>query len=351
MAAASWKVARWLPCSHKRMNLDPLQLLQELVSAPGPAGQEEAIRDVVLGHVERLGLSSRVDAKGNLLVGPEKARIVVTAHLDEIAMIVRQINPDGRIHVGPLGGLFPWKLGEGPVQLLTKEPLDGILSFGSIHTEDARSPIRRAAESGLKWEQASVFTGRTAGELAEKGVRPGTRVVVHPSRRKLFAFGDFVASYFLDDRADLAAWLLALQAVGPGEVLFAATAAEEVGGEGALYLLNSVQPEICIALELGPDVPDAPLTLDSRSTVWVQDSYSTMKADDIDLVASLADVQFQALSRGGSDASCAASHGHCARPFTLGLPMGNSHGYEYIHRDSIKALAELTVKLTQSLSK
>ena len=42
----------------------------------------------------------------------------------------------------------------------------------------------------------------------------------------------------------------------------------------------------------------------------------------------------QYLSRGGSDASCAASKGLTARPVTLGLPVENSHGYEIMHRDA-----------------
>lgn len=330
------------------MALDPLTILQELVSLPGPAGQEQLVRDAVARHVAALGLHSRVDAKGNLLVGRAEARIVVTAHLDEIGMIVRGVEPDGHLIVGPLGGLLPWKLGEGPVQIQCTEPLDGVVSFGSIHTEDERSSIRQAGKDGLQWKHARVLTGLSESELISKGVRVGTRVAVHPSRRSLLHLGDLIAGYFLDDRADLVAWLLALEELGDSDLLFAATAAEEVGGEGALYLLNSVRPEICIALELGPNVPDAPVAIDARPTVWVQDGYSTMAADDIELVATLGDVQFQALSRGGSDASCAASHGHCARPFTLGLAMENSHGFEIIHRDSIAALAQLTVKLVRA---
>jgi hypothetical protein len=43
-------------------------------------------------------------------------------------------------------------------------------------------------------------------------VRPGSRVVLARERRKLWSLGkngELVASYFLDDRADLVAWLLA----------------------------------------------------------------------------------------------------------------------------------------------
>jgi putative aminopeptidase FrvX len=60
-------------------------------------------------------------------------------------------------------------------------------------------------------------------------------------------------------------------------------------------------------------------------------------------------LQFQALSRGGSDASCAASHGLCGRPITLGLPMQNSHGYEIMHPGAMSELARLLVALIDRL--
>jgi putative aminopeptidase FrvX len=168
--------------------------------------------------------------------------------------------------------------------------------------------------------------------------------------------GDHLAGYFLDDRADLVSWLLALEGLGAQDgVLFAATSAEEVGGEGAQYLLHELRPEICIALELAPIVPDAPSNLSAAPSVWANDGYAASAAADIDLVAQVGsevglELQFQAFSRGGSDASCAASKGLCARPFTLGLPMENSHGFEIMHKDAMTQLAALTVALVNRLT-
>jgi putative aminopeptidase FrvX len=308
-----------------------------------------------------LGYQTATDGKGNLLAftasTSELPRAVVTAHLDEIAMIVSRVEPDGNLKVRSLGGLFPWKIGEGPVKIMARGgDLDGVLSFGSIHTASPNSTVRQADNASVSWEMSKVFTGRTADDLARNGVRPGTRVVVSPSRRHLLHMGDHVAGFFLDDRADLVAMLVAMEELREAnlDVLFAATAAEEVGGEGALYLLQEIRPEICIALELGPSVPDAPVRIDANPTVWVTDSYSTTSAADLDIIAEVGEslkmsLQFQALSRGGSDASCAASHGHCARPITLGLPMENSHGFEIMHRNAPKHLAKLTSALLKRL--
>ncbi len=326
--------------------MSAIDLLRDLISRLGPPGQEGEVAEYLIEAVTKLGLSATIDPKGNIGVplGPDP-KVVVTAHMDEIAMLVTQVLSDGSLKVAPLGGLYPWKLGEGLVTILNDGRWNGVLSFGSIHTEVPNV----AKESGPSWSETRVLTGRTASELQDAGIGPGTRVV--SAQRKVHQVGNLIASRFLDDRADLVSWLLALEQLKGRDlpVLFAATTSEEVGGEGAQYLMHRLQPDVCIALELGPNVPDAPVEINSVPSLWVSDSYSAMSPADIELVRSCGPVQLQALSRGGSDASCAASRGLCARPITLGLPMENSHGFEVMHPEAMTALAHLTCNLINKL--
>jgi putative aminopeptidase FrvX/uncharacterized membrane protein len=294
-----------------------------------------------------LGRLATLAGEGGAAEGP--IRELVAQAFEIVVHVTRWA--DGAIRVRALGGLYPWKIGEGPVQLLVEEPIPGVLSVGSIHTETPLSPAVQAKETSLTWSMVRVRTGLPLADLLSNGVRPGTRVVLAPDRRRLFPMGDLVAGPFLDDRADVVAMLRAMESIDSPEVVFIATVAEEVGGHGALWALQSIQPEICIALELSPIVPDAPILLSATPALWVTDSYANMPVADIDLVADLGlAVQYQALGRGGSDASCAASEGLVARPFTLGIPMENSHGFEIMHRDGPEALAALTVALINRLT-
>ncbi|MES2464875.1 MAG: M20/M25/M40 family metallo-hydrolase [Armatimonadota bacterium] len=352
---------------------DSISLLSSLVALPGPPGQEAAVRDFVAQQLSVLGCRHETDAKGNLRTGlpgyplPQKPRIVVTAHLDEIALLVSAVLADGSLLVQPLGGAFPWKWGEGPVAILARGEslMPGVLSFGSIHTLSPASAIQQSREGhALTWEMATVKTGLSEADLIEKGVRPGSRVVIAPSRRTLTEIGngELICSYFLDDRADVVSWLLALEMLSGenltngGDILFVASASEEVGGEGALFLMQDIRPDICVALEIGPSTPDAPVTISATPTVWVTDSYSTMSPTDLDLLEKAAEssgigpLQWQAMTRGGSDASCAASHGLCARPVTLAFPAENSHGFEIMHRDAPETLARLLVAYLRAVS-
>ncbi len=348
--------------------MDSLDLVRELVAIAGPPGQEGQVREAVAAHAQRLGCVHETDARGNLLLSlpgagrlPDAPEIVVMAHLDEIALLVTRVEGDGRLVVTNLGGLYPWKWGEGPVQILgSGEALTGILSFGSVHTNDPGSGAAQARERALTWSDARIFTGLSVGKLAALGVRVGTRVVLHLSRRTVTEIGEYVAAPFLDDRADLAAMLAALEQIGETSddwrerVVFAATVAEEVGGHGALWLLRQRPAAVGIALEIGPRVPESLFPLDDQPTVWVNDSYSAMQAGDIELVAKAAAgigqrPHFQALSRGGSDASCAASHGLVARPITLAFAAENSHGCEIMHRNAVPNLASLLLATLRAL--
>ncbi len=346
-------------------------MLADLVALPGPPGQENAVADWVAECAKALGFTLQTDAKNNRFVflgddKPGPPDVVVTAHLDEIALMVTRVAEDGVLSVSALGGAHPWKWGEGPVEILASGGafVPGVLGFGGIHTSHPASVIQQARNGNVpSWDMARIVTGLTGAELAEKGVRPGSRVCLARSRRTLFPIGgDLIGSYFLDDRADIVAWLLALQTLKENSlpanfrVCFAVTTSEEVGGEGALFLLRNLGgPPVCVALEIGPTTPDDPFPIDANPTVWVSDGYSTMRPDDLDLVADAAkdaglSPHFHALSRGGSDASCSASQGLCARPITLAFGADNSHGFEIMHQAAPENLARLLVTVLRKLS-
>ena len=93
---------------------------------------------------------------------------------------------------------------------------------------------------------------------------------------------------------------------------------------------------------------------DSTVSVASTDGFAPTNPSDIALVHKAArtaktGLQLQALSRGGSDASCAAAQGLCARPITLAFPCENTHGFEIMHKEAIDRLMALTVEVLRLL--
>jgi len=344
------------------------KIIKDLVAIPAPAGEEALAINYIAAQIREMGYTAHIDAKGNVyttLGDPERdiLHILITAHSDEIALMVVNIEADGKIRVAPLGGTYTYKWGEGAVGLMTAAGLvTGILSYGCIHTNHPASVAEYARNHPLTWDKAYIFTGKTAHELKALGIRAGTRVVLAPERRIVTEFGEHIASYFLDDRADVAVLLMALDALKTSDIsshitlTFAATVSEEVGGEGVKYLLTCQPADLCIALEIAPKTPEADFPIDAIPTIWARDGYAAMEAKDGYLLEECCTElgitpRFQYLSRGGSDASCAAAIGLTARAVTLGLPVENSHGYEIMHRDAPNELLRLLLAYLNKLGR
>ena len=103
---------------------DPnVKLLSELLRIPAPSGREERAAAYVMRCIHALGHTPQQDPQGNVWVeipGRESnaGKIAMASHLDELAMVITAMLPDGTLKVRPSGGLHPWKLGECPVEIV-----------------------------------------------------------------------------------------------------------------------------------------------------------------------------------------------------------------------------------------
>lgn len=105
------------------------ELLQELLWAYGPCGQQGAVRDVCRRELEPFVDAVWVDAAHNLIgriagTGGAAAApaITVMAHLDELSMLVKRVEPDGSLHVTQLGTMSPGTSDWGPSRCSATSP-------------------------------------------------------------------------------------------------------------------------------------------------------------------------------------------------------------------------------------
>jgi putative aminopeptidase FrvX len=323
------------------------QTIEELVLHHSPSGVEEEIDRLLLDRLQALGVKNWQDRAGNIIAkidgrDPEKA-IAITAHKDEIGAIVKSIDEEGCLQVRKLGGSFPWVYGEGIVDILgEKETISGILCFGSRHVSHESPQKAQQENKPLLWEDAWVETKRTPAELADFGVRPGTRVVVGKHRKKPIRIKDYIASYTLDNKASIAI-LLALAEVlkqPKYDVYLVASAKEEVGAIGALYFTQNQSLDSLIALEICPLSSEYPIEEGQSPVLLSQDGYGIYDDNlnrELERSAEIAGIELQlaAISGFGSDASIAMKFGHVARAACLSFPTQNTHGYEIAHLGAI----------------
>ena len=321
--------------------------IADLVLCHSPSGAEGEINQRLMTILAELGVDHWLDEADNVIAkipgqDPERA-IAITAHKDEIGMIVKSIYADGRIAVRNLGGSYPWVYGEGVVDLLGDHAtISGILSFGSRHVSH-ESPQKAQQETRpVTWETAWIETKRTPQELAEAGIRAGTRGVVGKHRKAPFRLGDHIASYTLDNKASLAILLdLAARLQDPPVTVYlVASAKEEVGALGALYFTQRQRLEALIALEICPLSTEYPIQAGDAPVLLSQDAYGVYDEGlnwELRRAATHngLPIQLAVISGFGSDASIAMKFGHVARAACLSFPTHNTHGYEITHLGAI----------------
>lgn len=339
------------------MNVDRSLLvadLERLLVAHGPSGVEGEV-DALLREMLASCGEIRQDGAGSLVLHFEGRRrdgaIAVTAHKDEICMIVKRVEAGGRLRVQNVGGLHPWAVGETPVEVLAAEPVPGVLSIGSKHVSGESPAGALKAGGALTWEKMHVETKLDAESLGRLGVRPGRRVVLARERKNPWWLGEeFVCGYNLDCRGGLAVLVAAarqLQREPPArDVYLVASAEEEIGGLGAVWSVGQLPAETVIALDLAPVAEEYQIENTADPVLPCKDVSGLYDEPLVDRLAALAGdlgfgVQTAVLSSYASDATLARSAGSAGRAALIAYPGDNTHGFEICHAGGIVNCARL----------
>lgn len=330
------------------------EMLDEFLMTHSPSGQEEEMDEAVHPWLERFCDEVWMDARGNLIgkirgERPEGA-IAIAAHKDEICAIVERIEDDGRVRLEGTPGIQAWRYGEGPFDLIGDEIVTGVLSVGSTHTSARSADIYATKNSKpMDFEVSRVFTGLSRDQLRERGVDVGCMAVVARSRKTPMYLGDRVCGYGLDDKAAVAAGLIAAKVLRelaaeqggtpPVDVYFPITAAEEVGCSGGRYVARTLPITTMIAIEIAPVAPEYAIAMSPAPVVSYKDRFIYHKGLSDRLCAIGDDLGFghqRSLFRTmGTDAGEAYRSGTIARAGCVCFPTENTHGYEMSQFESI----------------
>ena len=343
-----------------RVTTDSLvDLLQELIYARGPVGQEDEVRVICERELKKICDEVRIDEAGNVIGRIEgKASknvpvVRVMAHMDENAMMVKRVNSDGTLRVKNLGGIRAGVLGQTPVDILADSGiLPGVLSIGPLHTSSESPRINASRTEAIGWDQLYIFTRMSPLELEQAGVHAGTKVVIARERRTLTTIGDCIGGYFMDDRACVviaiaAAALLKVGGNKPaGDVYIAMTTQEEIGAIGASWAARKLPGEITLAVDVGPVAAEYRTELTDAPIVAYGDASGVYSKSVCDRLLTLGrdmgmNPQTAVWESYGSDASITKRYGQSALAGLLCIATENTHGYEIITREGLMTSARL----------
>ena len=230
--------------------------LERLTEIDGAPGHEQGVAAYVQTSLAGVG-DGDVDVHGNLIVrrsGPAPGpRVLVTAHMDEVALIVKSVQPDGFLRVSALGSAVPDVV---PGRLVRVAGHLGVIGVRSGHF---RSGDAHSGRDGIA--EAYVDVGATSAEsVRAAGIDVGTPVVFWSPLQRFGVERPLVVGQAIDDRLGCALLLTLLERELPpaGTLIAAFTVQEEVGLRGAGAVAHAVGPDFALAIDtiVAGDTPD-----------------------------------------------------------------------------------------------
>ena len=229
----------------------------------GPSGEEDRVVRAFVEDVRELGFEAEVDSFANVTVplGPrrgDRPTVMVSAHLDEVGFVVRQVREDGFLRVHRVGGIHDQVVaGQRLVFLGEDGDVPGVVGVKAKHL-NSPDELRRAV--GVDDAYVDVFLG-SAEDVHAAGVGPGTLGVFDAQAR---VHGDRITGKALDDRAGVCVLLevaARLAAEAPTcDVVLLATAQEEFSVRGGTSAARRIDPDLafCLDIAIATDTPDSP---------------------------------------------------------------------------------------------
>ena len=330
-----------------------LDVFEKLVGIDSTTGKCDEIEYAVCKMLDDLGVKYEVTHKGGVIVdlGGEGNPLVVTAHLDDIGLMVRYINDDGTLKVCAIGGLYPFYSVTENVRVYTR---DGKVLTGtvcrtpnSIHvTEDElRKTLADFEKNVCIVLDEDVHSAEDARKL---GIETGDIIALYP---RFELQNGYIKSRFVDDKAAVAilfAFIKQLKESGAKlarKVYFYFAEYEEIG-HGTTVLPDGVKD--ILAVDIAPTGPEQ--TSDEKKvSIFAKDSRFPYHYEMTNELRALA------IERGidyvmdvftphyGTDCDPAILAGYDIRHAAIGFGTANSHGYERTHIEGLRQTFNLLV--------
>ena len=330
-----------------------LDVFRQLLSVDSTTGQFRAIQEKTAELIRSIDFEPSFTHKGGVLadLGGEGDPLVITAHLDDIGLMVRHINADGTLNVCPVGGLYPFYCVTENVRVYTG---DGTVLTGTV----CRTPNSiHVTENELKNELGDFRSNvcvvldhpvKTADDTRALGVETGDYIALEP---RFTLSGGYIKSRFIDDKACAAVLLNLMKAIRENKLqlkrkVIAYFACYEEIGHGTTWLPEGIKD--ILALDIAPTGPDQN-SEEHKVSVFAKDSrfpYPSGMTAELRETAKKAGVDYVMdvfTPHYGSDGDGSVMAGYDIRHAAIGPGTANSHGYERTHIDGLRNTFDLAL--------
>ncbi|TMW72949.1 M42 family metallopeptidase [Alteribacter natronophilus] len=329
-----------------------IELIRELVSIPSPSGNTERVISYVEDYLGKLGVETKRNRKGGLIATlpgkDDSQHRMLTAHVDTLGAMVKEIKPSGRLKLSLIGG-FKFNSIEGEyceIETSAGKKYTGtiLMHQTSVHVyKDAGKAERNEANMEVRIDEKV----HSAGEVRDLGIEVGDFVSFDP--RVETTKSGYLKSRHLDDKASVGILMQLMRQVKeeglelPHTTHFLISNNEEIGyGGNASIPAETVE---YLAVDMGA-MGDGQTTDEYTVSICVKDASGPYHYGLRKNLTSLAEkneigYKLDIYPYYGSDASAAIRSGHDIVHGLVGPGIDSSHAYERTHMDSIEETTRL----------
>ena len=223
------------------------QMLKDLLLSYGPSGREDPVAACIERYAAPHADAIRRDALGNLIVhrkGHSGRRVMLSAHMDQIGLVVVDIDETGFLRVAPVGGVAP----------ATAAAREVVFANGVRGVTGWETKTKTAATATM--QELFVDIGASDRESAQARVNVGDMCVFAGS---FIDMDTYVACGAMDNRIACAVLIEVLRRMQTNHEVYAVfTVQEEVGLRGAAPAAYALEPDFNLNLDttLTADTPE-----------------------------------------------------------------------------------------------
>jgi len=331
---------------------ETLKVIEKLVSIPSPSGNTENVIQYVESFLGELGLETRRNRKGGLLVTlkgkDDKKHRMLTAHVDTLGAMVKEIKSNGRLRLDLIGG-FTWNSIEGEycqIETSSGKVYTGtiLMHQQSVHVyKDAGKAERNQQNIEVRIDEKV----HSADEVRALGIEVGDFVSFDP--RVEITESGYIKSRHLDDKASVGTLLMLIKHLVENQIElpytthFLISNNEEIGYGGNSNITEETVEYI--AVDMGA-MGDGQSTDEYTVSICVKDASGPYNYKLRKHLVHLAEknhigYKLDIYPYYGSDASAAIRSGHDIVHGLIGPGIDSSHAYERTHISSIENTEKL----------
>ncbi|NHM32725.1 M42 family metallopeptidase [Neobacillus terrae] len=338
---------------------ETFQLLKELVSIPSPSGNTNEVIRFVEDFLTKIEVEHKRNRKGGLIAtlpGKDNSQHrMLTAHVDTLGAMVKEIKSSGRLRIDLIGG-FKYNSIEGEycqIETSSGKKYTGtiLMHQTSVHVyKDAGKAERNQVNMEIRLDERV----HNAEEVRALGIEVGDFVSFDP--RVEITQSGFIKSRHLDDKASVAILLQLIKLVKeekielPYTTHFLISNNEEIGYGGN----SNITPETVeyLAVDMGA-MGDGQSTDEYTVSICVKDASGPYNYELRKRLVRLAEAnnvgyKLDIYPYYGSDASAAIRSGHDIVHGLIGPGIDSSHAFERTHQSSIENTGKLLYHYLQS---